>query len=41
VSKGSGVYKASAQSPKTIKSSPGPRARAPKVGAGKGIEAWG
>jgi hypothetical protein len=39
VNKGSGVYKASAQSPKTIKSSPGPRARAPEIEANKGVKA--
>jgi hypothetical protein len=39
VGEGFGVRKASAQSPKTIESSPGPRARAPKVGAGRGVEA--
>jgi hypothetical protein len=38
---GSGVRRASAQSPETIESSPGPRARAPEVGAGGGVEAWG
>jgi hypothetical protein len=39
VNKGSKVYKTSAQSPKTIKSSPRPRARALKVGAGKEVKA--
>jgi hypothetical protein len=39
VSKGSKVHKASAQSPKTIKSSPGPRAKAPKVKASKEVKA--
>jgi hypothetical protein len=39
VGEGSKVRKASAQSPKTIKSSPGPRARASEVGAGGGVKA--
>jgi hypothetical protein len=39
VSKGSRVCKTSAQSPKTIKSSLGPRARALEVRAGEGVEA--
>jgi hypothetical protein len=39
VGKGSRVYKASAQSLKTIKSSLRPRARAPEVRAGGEVEA--
>jgi hypothetical protein len=39
VSKGSRVRKASVQSPKTIKSSLRPRAKAPEVGASKEVKA--
>jgi hypothetical protein len=39
VNKGSKVYKTSAQSSETIKNSPGPKARASKVGAGKEVKA--
>jgi hypothetical protein len=39
VGEGSKVCKASAQSPKTIKSSLGPRAKAPEVGANGGVKA--